>query len=306
MKKSTLWLVAILWLATVLTGCNSKEVWDVDYDLSTEMGRQLHCYAEFQRDHQAKQYWAEWVREVNNGFGAVVEWKIKADEKEYYVVCNYSDDIADWTLNATPISEWIAIGNPASEYCINQWWTFEIVSNETDIYGECTLPDGTQCEEWSFYNGECWASDDEEIQTTEFDLQTEEGRLAACEERAGFYLNFNEWTFVWNDESEGWASFIRNWHVTYLKWWENAEDDVECVVDMVDWSVNVEFSNHIYNGELQEERLVLDEQPAAKMRVLEWETAEETMARMEEVCENMWGEGTDGVCTLDDGSVVAF
>jgi hypothetical protein len=42
------------------------------------------------------------------------------------------------------------------------------------------------------------------------------------------------------------------------------------------------------------------------MRVLEWETAEETMARMQEACENMWGEWTDGVCTLEDGSVVAF
>jgi hypothetical protein len=32
-----------------------------------------------------------------------------------------------------------------------------------------------------------------------------------------------------------------------LKWGENAEDDVECVIDMVDGSVNVDFSNHIYN-----------------------------------------------------------
>jgi hypothetical protein len=38
-----------------------------------------------------------------------------------------------------------------------------------------------------------------------------------------------------------------------LKRGENAEDDVECVVDMVDKSVNVNFSNHIYNGELQED-----------------------------------------------------
>ena len=306
MKKNVLWFVAVLWLATVLTGCNSKEVWDVDYDLSTEMWRQLHCYAQFQRDHQAKNYWAEWVSEVNNGFGSIVEWKVKADEKEYYLVCNYSDDIADWILNATPIDKWIATGDPASEYCVNQGWIFEIVSNETDIYGECTLTDETKCEEWAYMNGECWTWNAEpEIWHSEFDLQTEEGRLAACEERVGYYLNFNEWTFVWNDESEGWASFVRNWHVTYLKWWENAEDDVECVVDMLDRVVTVEFSNHVYNWELQEERTVTDA-PAAKMRVLEWETAEETIARMQEACENMWGEWVDGVCTLEDGSVVAF
>jgi hypothetical protein len=41
--------------------------------------------------------------------------------------------------------------------------------------------------------------------------------------------------------------------VAYLKRDENAEDDVECVIDMGDKSINVEFSNHVYNGELQEE-----------------------------------------------------
>ena len=252
--KKTLSLVTIAGLWTlILSGCNSKNVRDIDYDLSTEMWREMHCYAQFQKDHQAKQYWAEWVNEVNNGFIAIVEWKVKADEQEYYLVCNYSDDIWDWTINATPITEWIAIWDPASEYCVNQGWSFEIISTDTDIYGECTLPDETKCEEWAYYNGECWSENEEEIQTPEFDLKSEEWRIAACEERAGYYLNFNEWTFTWEEESEAWASFTRNGHVTYLKWWENAEDDVECFIDMIDRSVNIDFSNHIYNGELQEE-----------------------------------------------------
>jgi hypothetical protein len=84
-------------------------------------------------------------------------------------------------------------------------------------------------------------------------LDTPEGRQAACEERVGYYLNYNEWEFTWEEESEWWALFIRNGHVAYLKRGENAEDDVECVIDMVDKSVNVEFSNHIYNWELQED-----------------------------------------------------
>jgi hypothetical protein len=45
---------------------------------------------------------------------------------------------------------------------------------------------------------------------------------------------------------------MRYGHVSYVKRWEKAEDDEECVIDMVDKSVSVEFSNHIYNGELQE------------------------------------------------------
>jgi hypothetical protein len=231
--------------------CNSKNVWDVDYDLSTEIGREMHCYAQFQKNVRANNYWAEWLNEVNNWFWAIVEWKITADDEVYNLVCNYSDDLWDWTISYTPVSE-PEIWNPASEYCIINWWTYEIVSSPTAIYGECTLLDGTKCEEWAYYNGECWAENSEENQTPEFDLESEEWRIAACEERAGFYLNFNEWTFTWQDESEWWASFVRNGHVAYLKWWENAEDDVECVIDMVDKSVNVEFSNHIYNGELQE------------------------------------------------------
>jgi len=245
MKRNILLLVAILWATLLLTGCNSKEVWDVDYDLTNEIGRQLHCYAQFQKENKWNTYWVDWEPEIKNWFVAIEEWVAKVDDVEYNLRCTYSDDIGDWTIEYNPLnSEW-------------------------------------------------------------FDLQSEEGRIAACEERAGFYLNFNEWTFVWADESEGWASFVRNWHVTYLKWWENAEDDVECVVDMVDWSVMVEFSNHIYNGELQEERIVTDV-PAAKMRVVEWQTEEETQAMVENACSNAWWELIDWLCTLEDGTIIAF
>ena len=303
MKKSGLWLVAMSWLAIlVLAGCNSKNVWDVDYDLSTEVGRQLHCYAQFQKDNKAKNYWAEWVAEVKNGFYTLVEWKVKADDNEYNLVCNYSDDLGEFSINYTPIDV-PEIWNPASEYCIDQWWTYEIVSDETSIYGECTLPDGTKCEQWAlFYWGCQWWDDLNEVN---FDLETEEGRITACEERAGYYLNFNEWTFTWEDESEGWASFVRNGHVAYLKWWENAEDDVECVIDMVDKSVNVEFSNHIYNGELQEDTTTTDE-PVAKMRVMEWDSEEEILETVGEICSNMWWEWRDWLCNLEDGSTLAF
>jgi hypothetical protein len=79
MKNITLSL-AILWLWTIiLAGCNSKEVWDVEYDLSTEIGREMHCYAQFQKNIRANSYWAEWTNEVNNEWNYGVEWKVKAD-----------------------------------------------------------------------------------------------------------------------------------------------------------------------------------------------------------------------------------
>lgn len=135
-------------------------------------------------------------------------------------------------------------------------------------------------------------------------------RLMACNDQVGFYLNTDAFNASWDVEEEAWASFVLNWHVTREEDWNVAEDDVECVVDMVDWSVTVEFFNHMYNWELQE--TVIDEEetvsdaPVAKMRVLEWETAEETMERVEEACRNMWGEEIDGACTLEDGSTIYF
>lgn len=148
-------------------------------------------------------------------------------------------------------------------------------------------------------------TDSNEQNDASLSLNDEVGRLLACNERVGFYLNTEEFKSSWDVEEGWWASFILNWHVIREKDWNIAEDDVECIVDMVDKSVNVEFSNHIYNGELQEEPTV-SEAPAAKMRVLEWQTEEETMAMVEETCWNMWGEWADWLCNLKDWSQIAF
>ncbi len=251
-KKLSSVLILLLWVA-ILTWCNWKNVWDVDYDLSTEMWRQLHCYAQFQKNVKAESYGAEWTKEVNDVSGTIVEWQVKADGEKYNLVCNFSDDLEDWSINYTPVNA-PEIWNPASEYCLNQWWSYEIVSNEKDIYGECAFSDWSVCEQWALYKGECnpWDSLNEEIQVPQFDLQTEEGRIAACEERAGFYLNFNEWTFTWENEEEDWWLFDRNGHVAYLKRWEKAEDDLECIINIQDGSVNINLSNHIYSWESQE------------------------------------------------------
>ncbi|MBR6907944.1 DUF333 domain-containing protein [bacterium] len=41
--------------------------------------------------------------------------------------------------------------NEAAQYCIDNSGTHEIVTSETAVYGECTLPDGTVCEEWDYF-----------------------------------------------------------------------------------------------------------------------------------------------------------
>ncbi|MBN2457646.1 DUF333 domain-containing protein [Candidatus Woesearchaeota archaeon] len=48
------------------------------------------------------------------------------------------------------------IANPASVHCQEMGGTLEIRTIEDGSQaGYCTLPDGTECEEWAFYRGEC-------------------------------------------------------------------------------------------------------------------------------------------------------
>jgi len=47
-------------------------------------------------------------------------------------------------------------GNPATEYCIEQGYEPEIRTNpDGSQTGYCVFPDGSECEEWAFYRGEC-------------------------------------------------------------------------------------------------------------------------------------------------------
>lgn len=51
-------------------------------------------------------------------------------------------------------------GNAAAKYCIEHGGSSFIMTTQTpngevSQQGICELPDGTQCEEWSYYRGEC-------------------------------------------------------------------------------------------------------------------------------------------------------
>jgi putative hemolysin len=47
------------------------------------------------------------------------------------------------------------LANPASVHCEEHGGTLRIVDGEEGQYGVCTLPNGTECEEWAYYGGEC-------------------------------------------------------------------------------------------------------------------------------------------------------
>ena len=48
------------------------------------------------------------------------------------------------------------IANPASKYCTDQGGKLEIITAaDKSQSGVCTLTDGTKCDEWAFFRGEC-------------------------------------------------------------------------------------------------------------------------------------------------------
>jgi inhibitor of cysteine peptidase len=49
-----------------------------------------------------------------------------------------------------------AIANPASVYCVKAGGSLGIrTTDDGSQYGICKFPDGSECEEWAFYRGEC-------------------------------------------------------------------------------------------------------------------------------------------------------
>jgi putative hemolysin len=57
---------------------------------------------------------------------------------------------------APPEEAVIGLANPASVYCEDQGYTLEIRADESGgEYGVCIFPDGSECEEWAFFRGEC-------------------------------------------------------------------------------------------------------------------------------------------------------
>lgn len=83
------------------------------------------------------------------------------------------------------------LANPASVYCGEQGGTLRIEENEAGQYGLCTLPDGSECEEWAYFRGECPVEESvetepEEIFCSDYDGHKEECSLySECEWDAG-------------------------------------------------------------------------------------------------------------------------
>ena len=53
------------------------------------------------------------------------------------------------------------MANPASEYCLDQGYALEIITAEDGSQsGVCNFPDGSSCDEWAYFRGECLPASD--------------------------------------------------------------------------------------------------------------------------------------------------
>lgn len=131
--------------------------------------------------------------------------------------------------------------NEAIQNCLDKWWTHSLIHSQTAVYWECSFPSGVTCDDDLLRSGECFYEPDVS------NIDTEEKRLAGCDENiAGWIKDFEEWELVgtdWEDESEAWASFVRNGVVHYTKGGTNRKMSVECVADFVDWSISTSYED---------------------------------------------------------------
>lgn len=60
---------------------------------------------------------------------------------------------------AAPPSGGAEMANPASTHCLEQGGRLEMMREEAGIFGVCVFEDGSRCEEWRYFRGECAPGD---------------------------------------------------------------------------------------------------------------------------------------------------
>ena len=134
--------------------------------------------------------------------------------------------------------------NQRIEFCNELWGTHSLIHSPTTVYGECAFPSGVTCEDTILWTDEC------NFEPNLESIDTEEKRLAGCTENAQQWMaDFVEGAenidIQREEESDGLASFVRNWVVKYTKDWADYEMNASCVADFVDGSISVNYEDQI-------------------------------------------------------------
>jgi putative hemolysin len=87
-------------------------------------------------------------------------------------------------VTPTPAGPDTGLPNSASVYCEEQGYTLETRTDENGTYGVCIFTDGSECEEWAYFRGECGPGKGEAEPTEVPAMPTGEAVLAPDAARA--------------------------------------------------------------------------------------------------------------------------
>jgi hypothetical protein len=87
---------------------------------------------------------------VGNIYYIIIYVEVKEMNKQYRIIFAVS------MIALFVVGVGVAMPNPASKYCVEQGYNNTIRTNpDGSQTGYCIFPNGTECEEWSFFRGEC-------------------------------------------------------------------------------------------------------------------------------------------------------
>jgi len=91
--------------------------------------------------------------DLRRGEGGTVGYCVFEDGSECEEWAFYRGECAP--DSATGETGAAGLPNPASTYCIEQGGTLDMREAEGGTQGFCVFEDGSECDEWAFYRGEC-------------------------------------------------------------------------------------------------------------------------------------------------------
>jgi putative hemolysin len=105
-----------------------------------------------------------------------------------------------------PKGEGAGMPNPASVHCEEQGYTLEIRDEAGGQVGYCIFPDGSECEEWAFFRGECGPQEEGAGMPNPASVHCEEqGYKLEIRDEAGGQVGYC--IFPDGSECEEWAFF---------------------------------------------------------------------------------------------------
>ena len=96
------------------------------------------------------------------------------------------------TQPATPPEEVADMANPASQFCEARGFQSEIRDEADGQVGYCLFPDGSECEEWAYYRGECTPASESQASDLEPENLVTPAEAAAAEEPTADKIAFKD------------------------------------------------------------------------------------------------------------------